>query len=542
MVPKVAGKGRSFVGAGLYYLHDKKASTSERVAFIHTENLPTRDPDKAIKCMAWSAMRQQELKARAGGSAKGRKLEQPVYCYSLSWSPGEEPSHAEMLGAAMDTVKALGLDGHEALFVVHNDEPHPHIHVIVNRVHPETGIAAKLSKDHLKLSAWAEEFERRQGQIRCEQRVENNERRRNGEFVKDRDSQHAAEFHRWRQERASRQTHRRAVESAALDARHEREREQLRAARDRRIEERRLRVKQATRADWRDLYAVQGQERRRLDAAQRNVWARLRFFVRTHGEEFRAAGPAARKQMLKGAFAALIGSRRQYGALDRKQKADRTFFADRLKARTEALTRAIRKDHDRRLADLRERQSAERRDLQSRQSAQSQEEAREIREGRDEEIYRKEQEEKRRQELKETKEGILKKPPQAAKKPTLLDRFNAASREKAQKEKENVRSAHGGKQTAPREQKPSRAGKETSAQRAAAFREQAKDTTEKKKKPTQGRESMSEKFRKARDATSNEKPAPQRRVEFRENANDASRDVGRSRTRTIKPPGGRKPD
>jgi hypothetical protein len=72
MVPKVAGKGRNFVGAGLYYLHDKKASTRERVTFTHTENLPTRDPDKAIKCMAWTAMRQQQLKARAGGSVRGR--------------------------------------------------------------------------------------------------------------------------------------------------------------------------------------------------------------------------------------------------------------------------------------------------------------------------------------------------------------------------------------------------------------------------------------------------------------------------------------
>ena len=49
MVPKVAGKGRSFMGAGMYYLHDKKAETSERVAFTHTVNLPTRDPDKAIR-------------------------------------------------------------------------------------------------------------------------------------------------------------------------------------------------------------------------------------------------------------------------------------------------------------------------------------------------------------------------------------------------------------------------------------------------------------------------------------------------------------
>jgi hypothetical protein len=331
------------------------------------------------------------------------------------------------------------------------------------------------------------------------------------------------------------------VESAVLDARHERERDQLRIARDRRIEERRLRVKQATRADWRDLYAVQRQERRRLDAAQRNAWTRLRHFIRTHGEEFRAAGPAARKEMLKGVIAALIGSRRQYGTLDRKQKADRAFFANRLRARTEALTRAIRKEHDRRLAELRERLSAERGDLQSRQSAQSQEEAREIREGRDAEIYRREQIEALRRELEETKEDIL-KPPQATTKrgTSLRERFKAASREKAQQEKENDRSAQGGKPSAPQEQRPSRAGKQTSAQRHAEFGEQARDTTERRGKSPEPRRGLSEKFRQARDVNPVEKKTDQKVDQFKENANDASRDVGRERSRTRKPPGGMK--
>ena len=81
-------------------------------------------------------------------------------------------------------------------------EPHPHIHVIVNRVNPESGIVANLSNDRLLLSSWAEEYERPQGQIRCEQRVENN-RRRKREFVKDRDSPNRAEYRRWQRERAT---------------------------------------------------------------------------------------------------------------------------------------------------------------------------------------------------------------------------------------------------------------------------------------------------------------------------------------------------
>lgn len=362
MVPKVAGKGRSFKGAGLYYLHDKKADTRERVAFTHTENLPTRDADKAIKCMAWTAMRQQELKSRSGASSKGRKLTQPVYCYSLSWAPGEEPSREEMIGAAKDTLKALGMQDHEALFVGHNDEPHPHIHVIVNRVHPESGIAAKLSNDHLKLSAWAEAFERLQGQIRCDQRVENNELRRQGQFAKDRTSQHAAEFYRWRQDRAARRDAGRAAQQSVLADRHDAERSELRRSRDTKIEGLRQRLRDQTRADWRDLFAIQRQELQRLDKAQRTAWSRLRHYVKTNAEVFRAAGKAQRRQMLKDAFFALVGSKRQYAELETKQKNDRVFFARKLRERIVPMTLNIRKDHERELDALRKRQARERHD------------------------------------------------------------------------------------------------------------------------------------------------------------------------------------
>jgi hypothetical protein len=184
MVPKVAGKGKSFKDAGQYYLDDKKADSAERGAFTHTLNLPTDDPELALRHMAYTAMHQDEIKARAGVKATGRKSAQSVYTYSLSWAPDEQPTREEMIAAGQESLKALGLETHEVLMVAHNDEPHPHLHLIVNRVHPQTGIMAKLPKDYLVLSRWAEAYERGQGQIRCEERVENNEKRRKGQFVK----------------------------------------------------------------------------------------------------------------------------------------------------------------------------------------------------------------------------------------------------------------------------------------------------------------------------------------------------------------------
>ena len=75
------------------------------------------------------------------------------------------------------SLEALGLEGHEALIVAHDDTRHPHVHVVANRVDPETGKAAKLGNSKLRLSRWAEGYEREQGRIRCDRRVKNNERR-----------------------------------------------------------------------------------------------------------------------------------------------------------------------------------------------------------------------------------------------------------------------------------------------------------------------------------------------------------------------------
>jgi hypothetical protein len=96
-------------------------------------------------------MHQNEIKAAAGAARTGRKLTKPVYSYSLSWAPDETPSREEMIEAARESLRALGLHEHETLMVAHNDEPHPHI--------PETGKAAVLSNDHLILSRWAEAVE-----------------------------------------------------------------------------------------------------------------------------------------------------------------------------------------------------------------------------------------------------------------------------------------------------------------------------------------------------------------------------------------------
>lgn len=179
MVPDIAKKGRSFKGAFAYYLHDKEATTAERIAWTETRNLATDDPHLASRIMIATACQADDLKRAAGIKATGRKSTQHVYAYSLAWHPSEAEglSKAEMLKAADATLKELKADHLQSVIVCHQDQKHPHVHVIVNRVDPETGKMHGFSNDRLKLSDWANRYERERGEILTPKREERREKR-----------------------------------------------------------------------------------------------------------------------------------------------------------------------------------------------------------------------------------------------------------------------------------------------------------------------------------------------------------------------------
>jgi len=335
MIPKIAGKGSSFKGAGQYYLHDKGAGTADRVAFTHTENLPTDNPETALKIMAHTAMHQAQIKAANGAVKTGRKLTQAVYAYSLSWHPDERPDRQDMLEAARQTIQALGLADHEAVFVSHNDEQHPHIHVIVNRVNPQTGIAAKLSNDRLILSRWAEEYERRHGKIRCEERVQNNAERRarkaRGEsgFVKHRPALTAGEAHAELKARRAEAFARRQAEAKNLAATHKGQRDFLHDEKERRIAQGRAEIKEANRPEWAALFRRQKGEFRQMHAAQASFLSRLVFWLRN--KDLRG------RQGFIGALAAIAGGAQFVKELTARHEQERQAFSREVRAQTQQM-------------------------------------------------------------------------------------------------------------------------------------------------------------------------------------------------------------
>ena len=199
MIATVHTGGTSFKGVVDYCLSEGRAREDERdelrgedrgqdkagrVAWSETRNVAAEDPRQAARVMAATASRSEELKQLAGVKAGGRALEKPVCHYSLSWGKDEKPNLQEMGRAVTESLEKMGLADRQAVMIAHRDTEHPHVHVVVNRVSVEDGRAAKLGNSYLKLSRWAEGYEREQGRIRCPQRVENNAGRDRGEWVR----------------------------------------------------------------------------------------------------------------------------------------------------------------------------------------------------------------------------------------------------------------------------------------------------------------------------------------------------------------------
>jgi hypothetical protein len=177
MVPKLFPAGKSFKTLGAYLLHDPhKAQSTERIRWTHTLNLAFDDPASAIDEMLWTARGASALKQQAQVRSGGRSLENPVKHFSLNWHPSETPSREQMIEATESFLKHMRWNDHQALLVCHDDK-HPHVHVMLNAVHPETGRAIETSFEKRRAQEWAIAYEREHGRILCEERLKPKEER-----------------------------------------------------------------------------------------------------------------------------------------------------------------------------------------------------------------------------------------------------------------------------------------------------------------------------------------------------------------------------
>src|SRR5579862_9043578 len=123
----------------------------DRVDWIASRNLcDIDDPEIAGRLMEATA--DQSL-----------RIQKPVYHVSLAFDPNDTIDRPRMELATDRVLDNLGLREHQAMFVAHRDREHAHVHIVVNRVHPDTGVAWERWQDHPKIERTLRGLERELG-------------------------------------------------------------------------------------------------------------------------------------------------------------------------------------------------------------------------------------------------------------------------------------------------------------------------------------------------------------------------------------------
>lgn len=136
----------------MHYLEvGRSGHEHERVAWTASRNLcDIDDPEIAGRLMEATA--DQSL-----------RIQKPVYHVSLAFDPKDTVDRSRMELVADRVLDNLGLQEHQALFVAHRGREHAHVHIVVNRVHPETGVAWERWRDYPRIEATLRETERELG-------------------------------------------------------------------------------------------------------------------------------------------------------------------------------------------------------------------------------------------------------------------------------------------------------------------------------------------------------------------------------------------
>ena len=178
MNPAISGDGKSFQGLCDYLAHDpEKAKTAERVAWTHTLNCANDFVPAAVNEMYLIAENAELLKQEAGIRAGGRPLEKPVKHISLNWAPEDKPSREHMIETSERYLRHMGWHEHQAILIAHDDKKYRHVHIMLNKVHPETGLCLNDGNEQHRSQAWALQYELGQNRVHCTERLKNAEER-----------------------------------------------------------------------------------------------------------------------------------------------------------------------------------------------------------------------------------------------------------------------------------------------------------------------------------------------------------------------------
>lgn len=128
MIANLIGMTPSFHGAVSYNLRGHDGTKLDKCAWWTLRNVPGDDPELGATMM--------EATARLSS-----RVQTPAFHFSIDWHKDEQPTREMSRKAAEAVLARLGLADHQSIIFCHQDAAHPHIHLVVNRVHPESGKA-----------------------------------------------------------------------------------------------------------------------------------------------------------------------------------------------------------------------------------------------------------------------------------------------------------------------------------------------------------------------------------------------------------------
>src|ERR1017187_4776445 len=91
------------------------------------------------------------------------RCDDAVCHFELAWPPGERPTRTQWMDAAEYTLNQLGYKDHQYVVVAHDDKKHFHIHIMLNKVHPETYKAHTPYRNWITLDAAVRTLEAKYG-------------------------------------------------------------------------------------------------------------------------------------------------------------------------------------------------------------------------------------------------------------------------------------------------------------------------------------------------------------------------------------------
>jgi hypothetical protein len=275
MIPRIQ-TGTSFRGAGLYYLHDKKQDgererlTTDRVAWTHSLNTLEDEPQAVLDEMRQTALDQGMLKQLAGNRGDGRPTGRTVMTVALAWSPDQSPDRAQMIEAGISFLDHMGWQEHQVLFVAHNDTAHPHVHLIINRVHPESGMTLDDNWSKRRSQQWALAYEREHGHIYCDARE--------AKYGQSRESMNYRDWQELNKDKAVHPEYRQSIEAGEWTLLKQSQRQERTAFWDetgRMRKELRAKLREEVREefaeDWQEYAVLRGERTEKLDERHRET-------------------------------------------------------------------------------------------------------------------------------------------------------------------------------------------------------------------------------------------------------------------------------